>query len=90
MNLAGWSLRDKIGQMVMAGFDGKAPTDEIRALIRERKLGGVIYSAGTRAAPPKSPACRPRCANWLRRRRRRRCGSPSTRKAAWWCASTRA
>lgn len=43
VNLAGWSLRDKIGQMVMAGFDGKAPTDEIRALIRERKLGGVIY-----------------------------------------------
>jgi beta-N-acetylhexosaminidase len=42
-DLAGWSLRDKIGQMVMAGFDGKTPTDEIRTLIRERKLGGVIY-----------------------------------------------
>jgi beta-N-acetylhexosaminidase len=42
VDLAGWSLRDKIGQMVMAGFDGKAPTDGIRALIRDRKLGGVI------------------------------------------------
>jgi len=49
-DLSGWSLRDKIGQMVMAGFDGKAPTEEIRALIRDRKLGGVIYfrrNAGT-------------------------------------------
>jgi len=43
VNLAGWSLRDKIGQMVMAGFDGKAPTEEIRGLIQGRKLGGVIY-----------------------------------------------
>ncbi|HEY8529319.1 MAG TPA: beta-N-acetylhexosaminidase [Paenibacillaceae bacterium] len=52
IDLAGWSLRDKIGQMVMAGFDGKAPTEEIRALIRDRKLGGVIYfrrNAGTAA-----------------------------------------
>ena len=49
-DLSGWSLRDKIGQMVMAGFDGKAPTEEIRSLIRDRKLGGVIYfrrNAGT-------------------------------------------
>lgn len=43
VDLAGWSLRDKIGQMVMAGFDGKAPTEEIRMLIRDYKLGGVIY-----------------------------------------------
>jgi beta-N-acetylhexosaminidase len=50
IDLAGWSLRDKIGQMVMAGFDGKAPTEELCALIRDRKLGGVIYfrrNAGT-------------------------------------------
>jgi beta-N-acetylhexosaminidase len=43
VNLAGWSLRDKIGQMVMAGFDGKAPTEDVKSLIRERKLGNVIY-----------------------------------------------
>ena len=49
-DLAGWSLRDKIGQMVMAGFDGREPTEAVRALIRDRKLGGVIYfrrNAGT-------------------------------------------
>lgn len=48
--MAGWSLRDKIGQMVMAGFDGREPTEAVRALIRDRKLGGVIYfrrNAGT-------------------------------------------
>lgn len=38
-----WSLRAKIGQMVMCGFDGKKPTEGILKLIREYKLGGVIY-----------------------------------------------
>ncbi|OUM98580.1 MAG: glycoside hydrolase [Paenibacillaceae bacterium ZCTH02-B3] len=36
--------------MVMAGFDGREPTEAVRALIRDRKLGGVIYfrrNAGT-------------------------------------------
>jgi beta-N-acetylhexosaminidase len=38
-----WTLREKIGQMVMCGFDGKQPTEGIRMLIRDYKLGGIIY-----------------------------------------------
>lgn len=42
-NLTEWTLREKIGQMVMCGFDGKEPTEGIRMLIRDYRLGGVIY-----------------------------------------------
>lgn len=38
-----WTLREKIGQMVMCGFDGMVPTDGIRELIREYRVGGIIY-----------------------------------------------
>jgi beta-N-acetylhexosaminidase len=43
VNLSTWSLRDKIGQIVMCGFDGTTPTEGIKGLIRDYRLGGIIY-----------------------------------------------
>lgn len=43
MDLSTWSLRDKIGQIVMCGFDGTTPTEGIKQLIQDYKLGGIIY-----------------------------------------------
>jgi beta-N-acetylhexosaminidase len=37
------TLREQIGQMVMCGFSGKTPTEELLRLIREYRLGNVIY-----------------------------------------------
>ncbi|MDF2939328.1 MAG: beta-glucosidase-like glycosyl hydrolase [Paenibacillaceae bacterium] len=37
------ALREQIGQMVMCGFSGKTPTEWILRLIREYRLGGIIY-----------------------------------------------
>ncbi|MEK8127788.1 beta-N-acetylhexosaminidase [Paenibacillus filicis] len=37
------SLRQKIGQLLMCGFPGKAPSEEIRKLIAEDGIGGIIY-----------------------------------------------
>lgn len=37
------ALREQIGQMVMCGFSGKTPTEDILRLIREYRLGNVIY-----------------------------------------------
>ncbi|MCM3569000.1 beta-N-acetylhexosaminidase [Neobacillus mesonae] len=36
------SLRDKIGQMMMVGFQGLEEDDHIKSLIRDEKVGGVI------------------------------------------------
>lgn len=36
-------LREQIGQMVMCGFSGKVPTEGILRLIRDYRLGSVIY-----------------------------------------------
>jgi beta-N-acetylhexosaminidase len=41
--LAAWSLRQKLGQMVMCGFDGTTPSESILRLIRDYRVGGVIY-----------------------------------------------
>ncbi len=41
--IASWSLKAKIGQLVMCGFDGMAPTEGILGLIEEYALGGIIY-----------------------------------------------
>jgi len=38
-----FSLKEKVGQLFVCGFDGYEPTDGIRRLIREYSLGGVIY-----------------------------------------------
>jgi len=40
---ANWSLKAKIGQLVMCGFEGSEPTEGILELIREYALGGIIY-----------------------------------------------
>jgi len=42
-NLSDLSLEEKIGQMVMCGFQGKEPSEEIFQFIDEQKIGGVIY-----------------------------------------------
>ncbi|MDF2937344.1 MAG: beta-glucosidase-like glycosyl hydrolase [Paenibacillaceae bacterium] len=40
---AGWSLRQKLGQMVMCGFEGTTPPESILRLIRDYQVGGIIY-----------------------------------------------
>ncbi|WP_181684608.1 beta-N-acetylhexosaminidase [Halorhabdus salina] len=37
------SLREKVGQLFMVGFDSTEPTDDVCTLIEEYNLGGVIY-----------------------------------------------
>ncbi|SDD71128.1 beta-N-acetylhexosaminidase [Paenibacillus sp. UNCCL117] len=37
------TLRQKIGQLLMCGFPGKTPTEEIGRLITDDAIGGVIY-----------------------------------------------
>lgn len=37
------TLREKVGQMVMCGFEGHQPSDKIRQLIEEYKIGGIIF-----------------------------------------------
>ncbi|WEK53164.1 MAG: beta-N-acetylhexosaminidase [Candidatus Cohnella colombiensis] len=37
------SLKEKIGQLFMCGFDGLEPTAGIKGLIQEYAIGGVIY-----------------------------------------------
>ncbi|MFC5529919.1 beta-N-acetylhexosaminidase [Cohnella yongneupensis] len=37
------SLKEKIGQLFMCGFDGVEPTAGIEALVKEYGIGGVIY-----------------------------------------------
>ncbi|RAV06604.1 beta-N-acetylhexosaminidase [Paenibacillus sp. YN15] len=41
--LESWSLRQKLGQMVMCGFDGTQPSEGILRLIRDYRVGGIIY-----------------------------------------------
>ncbi|MEC0227848.1 beta-N-acetylhexosaminidase [Paenibacillus alba] len=39
------TLREKIGQMLLCGFEGTEVTEELKALITEHRIGGVIYFA---------------------------------------------
>jgi beta-N-acetylhexosaminidase len=39
------TLEQKIGQLVMCGFEGTEPSEEVLRLIREKAIGGVIYFA---------------------------------------------
>lgn len=41
--LAAWTLRQKLGQLVMCGFDGTVPSESILRLIRDYRVGNVIY-----------------------------------------------
>lgn len=43
--VAAMSLSDKIGQMLMCGFEGTTVTEEIRRLVADSGIGGVIYFA---------------------------------------------
>ncbi|CAN7732477.1 beta-N-acetylhexosaminidase [Paenibacillus sp. LjRoot153] len=39
------SLQEKIGQMILCGFEGTEPSESLEALIAEQRIGGVIYFA---------------------------------------------
>ncbi|MDP5275657.1 beta-N-acetylhexosaminidase [Chengkuizengella axinellae] len=43
MNIRNMTLKQKIGQMLMCGFDGFQATKEIEQLIKNYHIGGVIY-----------------------------------------------
>lgn len=49
--LAGMSLEEKIGQLLMVGFYGTEPSPEIKELIEEKHIGGVIYFDRNMATP---------------------------------------
>lgn len=49
--LADYTLEEKIGQMFMCGFDGTEPTEGIRELIRQQRIGGIIYFRRNIATP---------------------------------------
>ncbi|RTE04353.1 glycoside hydrolase family 3 N-terminal domain-containing protein, partial [Paenibacillus whitsoniae] len=38
----GWTLDDKIGQLIIAGIDGTTVTDQTRELITKYHLGGIL------------------------------------------------
>jgi len=40
--ISAMSLKEKAGQLVMAGIEGYEPGDDARVLIQERRIGGVI------------------------------------------------
>lgn len=44
--LEGMTLDEKIGQMVIAGFDGYEVNDNVRSLIRNYRIGGFILYGG--------------------------------------------
>nr|WP_083537289.1 MULTISPECIES: beta-N-acetylhexosaminidase [unclassified Paenibacillus] len=43
--LRGMSLEEKVGQLLLCGFDGTEPSADIERLIREQAIGGVILFA---------------------------------------------
>jgi beta-N-acetylhexosaminidase len=45
MKVQDMTLREKIGQMLLCGFEGTEATDQLKALIAEQHIGGVIYFA---------------------------------------------
>jgi beta-N-acetylhexosaminidase len=42
-SVADMDLETKVGQMLAVGFHGHEPTDDVRELITERKVGNIIY-----------------------------------------------
>lgn len=40
-----WTLREKLAQLMMVGFYGQIPSEEIRSLIEQEKIGSVILFA---------------------------------------------
>lgn len=45
------SLRQKVGQLLMVGFDGEIPCDHVRRLIEHHHVGGVILFRRNIASP---------------------------------------
>ena len=42
MNINKLSLEEKIGQMFLVAYEGNTITDELKALIQDYKIGGII------------------------------------------------
>ncbi len=49
--LARMSVEEKVGQMVMAGFPGMTPGSEVETLLKECKVGGIIFFARNLSDP---------------------------------------
>ncbi|MEW5742462.1 MAG: beta-N-acetylhexosaminidase [Myxococcota bacterium] len=50
--LAGMTLEEKVGQLMMVGFKGQAVDDEVAALVRGRRVGGVcLFNRNLADAP---------------------------------------
>ena len=47
----GMTLKEKIGQMVMVGFDGKEVNQSITKMIEKYKIGGIIFFARNFSSP---------------------------------------
>jgi beta-N-acetylhexosaminidase len=45
MDIRSMTLEEKVGQLVMAGFDGLRPSARAMRLVQEHRVGGVIYFA---------------------------------------------
>jgi beta-N-acetylhexosaminidase len=41
--ISGMTIEDKVGQLMIIGFDGTALTDELREMIAGHRVGGIIY-----------------------------------------------
>jgi len=45
------TLAQRVGQLFQLGFEGREPTEEIRSLVAEHHVGGVVYFARNLEAP---------------------------------------
>ncbi|ANE48208.1 beta-glucosidase [Paenibacillus swuensis] len=45
MEFSRWTLEQKIGQMILGGFEGTEPAEHVRTMIKDHHMGGVIYFA---------------------------------------------
>lgn len=45
IDLSEWTLRQKIGQMILCGFEGTGMTEDLESFIEQNHIGGVIYFA---------------------------------------------
>ncbi|NGZ77346.1 beta-N-acetylhexosaminidase [Saccharibacillus alkalitolerans] len=54
--LADMTLDEKIGQMIVAGVEGRSLRQTDKALIRERRIGGVIFYADNIESAPQTKA----------------------------------
>ena len=55
-NTTNMSLQEQIGQLLVAGFEGTTPSEEITDLIQHHRVGGVIlFSYDSLTSPSRGP-----------------------------------